>query len=297
MCLDSCCLAQGGSNAEALLSLVQMEGLDLRLIPSPSRQRTCTTIIKTTTVSGHRVTELVEPSSPVDDACVVAISEMVRTLLTSTIVLVIAGSITQGFPVGPGAHGSGCRGTCVSGYAGYGAQRGASRPTSGGQNQPRRIRSDISHRAVKTASIWARWLNRSLLWTSWPPWRQQHSACAGWQVADRPRYSTCSGKRHQSTPSVAETRSCPECWRSFCGQAAFMPERKQRLTRRKAPLTSRRPAPNPMPAPYALAFLKMRWSSTAHTGKAVLSTTRRRTKLECTPVTPWMRVMRLSNNS
>ena len=98
--LDSCCLAQGGSNAGTLLSLAQLEGLNLRLIPSPSRLRTCTTIIETTTVSGRRVTELVEPSSPVDDACVDAMSETVRTLLPLANVLVIAGSMAPGFPLG-----------------------------------------------------------------------------------------------------------------------------------------------------------------------------------------------------
>ena len=98
--VDACCLAQGGDNAEELLTLARQEGLALRLIPSSGRLRTCTTIIEAPDASGRRVTELVEPNSPVDAACVAAMSAAVRQMLPAASALVIAGSMAPGFPPG-----------------------------------------------------------------------------------------------------------------------------------------------------------------------------------------------------
>lgn len=98
--VDAFCLAQGGSNAGELMALAGQEGLDLRLIASAGALRTCTSIIETSMVSGRRVTELVEPSAPVDAACVAAISETVEAMLPSASALVIAGSMAPGFPPG-----------------------------------------------------------------------------------------------------------------------------------------------------------------------------------------------------
>jgi len=94
------CLAQGGSNADELSALARREGLDLRFIPSSGRLRTCTSIVETSGAHGNRVTELVEPSSPVDESCVVALSKTVDDLLPSAIALVIAGSMAPGYPAG-----------------------------------------------------------------------------------------------------------------------------------------------------------------------------------------------------
>lgn len=92
------CLAQGGSNADELASLARLEGLDLRLIPSSGRLRTCTSIVEATDASGHRVTELVEPSSTVDESCVIAMTKTVEDLLSSAHALVMAGSRAPGYP-------------------------------------------------------------------------------------------------------------------------------------------------------------------------------------------------------
>lgn len=94
----ACCLAQGGDNADELMALARHEGLDLRLIPSSGRLRSCTTIIEACAASGRRVTELVEPNSPVDAACVGLMREAVRQMLPSASALVIAGSLAPGFP-------------------------------------------------------------------------------------------------------------------------------------------------------------------------------------------------------
>ena len=98
--VEAFCLAQGGSNADELMSLAKQEGLDLRLIPSSGRLRTCTSIVETSITTGRRVTELVEPASPVDESCVVAMSETVAAMLASASALVIAGSMAPGYPAG-----------------------------------------------------------------------------------------------------------------------------------------------------------------------------------------------------
>ena len=95
----SCCLSQGGSNADELASLAHLEGLDLRLIPSSGRVRTCTSIIEISLTTGRRVTELVEPTPAVDASCIQAMSETVRAMLSSATALVIAGSMAPGFPM------------------------------------------------------------------------------------------------------------------------------------------------------------------------------------------------------
>ncbi len=96
----TCCVAQGGDNAAELMALASQEGLALRLIPASGRLRTCTTIIEAPTAAGRRVTELVEPASPVGAACVAALSTAVRELLPKARALVIAGSMAPGFPPG-----------------------------------------------------------------------------------------------------------------------------------------------------------------------------------------------------
>ena len=98
--VDALCLAQGGSNSAELAALANAEGLDLRLIRSTGTLRTCTSIIETSVASGRRVTELVEPSSAVDETCIATMSETVRALLPTASALVIAGSQAPGFPTG-----------------------------------------------------------------------------------------------------------------------------------------------------------------------------------------------------
>ena len=98
--VDALCLAQGGSNAHDLMSLVRLEGLDLRLIPSSGPLRTCTSIVETSMVTGRRVTELVEPSSPVDESCVDTMTQTVQAMLPSATALVLAGSMAPGYPAG-----------------------------------------------------------------------------------------------------------------------------------------------------------------------------------------------------
>ena len=96
--VDAICLAQGGSNTGEIMALADAEGLNLRLIASSGTLRTCTSIIETSLVSGRRVTELVEPSSAVDQACVAQMDQVLASLLPSANALVIAGSQAPGYP-------------------------------------------------------------------------------------------------------------------------------------------------------------------------------------------------------
>lgn len=98
--IEALCLAQGGSNADELMSLARREGLGLRLMPSSGRLRTCTSIVETSMTTGRRVTELVEPSSPIDESCVDALSKTLAAMLPSASALVIAGSMAPGYPAG-----------------------------------------------------------------------------------------------------------------------------------------------------------------------------------------------------
>lgn len=98
--VDALCLAQSGSNAEEVMALAGAEGLNLRLIASTGTLRTCTSIIETSSVTGRRVTELVEPSSAVDESCAATMSETLRALLPTASALVIAGSQAPGFSTG-----------------------------------------------------------------------------------------------------------------------------------------------------------------------------------------------------
>ncbi len=96
---DCLCVGQGGDNAPELLALASMESLDLRLVQSSGRLRTCTSIIETSLETGHTVTELVEPSPPVEPACIVALTELITQNLSEASCLVIAGSMAPGFPL------------------------------------------------------------------------------------------------------------------------------------------------------------------------------------------------------
>ena len=96
--VDALCLAQGGSNSDEVLALAAAEGLNLRLIASAGTLRTCTSIIETSLVSGRRVTELVEPSSAVDETCVALMDQALASLLPTASALVIAGSQAPGYP-------------------------------------------------------------------------------------------------------------------------------------------------------------------------------------------------------
>ena len=98
--VEAFCLAQGGSNADELMTLAGLEGLDLRLMRSSGRLRTCTSIVETSMTTGRRVTELVEPSAQVDESCVIAMSETIAAMLPSATALVIAGSMAPGYPGG-----------------------------------------------------------------------------------------------------------------------------------------------------------------------------------------------------
>ena len=98
--VEAFCLAQGGSNADEVMALAGREGLNLRLIPSIGRLRTCTSIIEAPVASRRRVTELVEPSSPVDEACVRLMTQTLQQQLPSATACVIAGSMAPGFPAG-----------------------------------------------------------------------------------------------------------------------------------------------------------------------------------------------------
>lgn len=97
--VEAVCLAQGGSNAAELVALAHRENLDLRLIASSGRLRTCTSIIETGLADGCRVTELVEPAPHVDASCVSAMSTTLQAILPAATALVIAGSMAPGFPV------------------------------------------------------------------------------------------------------------------------------------------------------------------------------------------------------
>ncbi len=97
--IEAVCLAQGGSNAAELVALAHRETLDLRLIASSGRLRTCTSIIETGLADGCRVTELVEPAPHVDASCVSAMTKTLQAMLPSATALVIAGSMAPGFPV------------------------------------------------------------------------------------------------------------------------------------------------------------------------------------------------------
>ena len=96
--IDALCLAQGGSNSAEVLALADAEGLKLRLIASGGTLRTCTSVIETSSLTGRRVTELVEPSSAVDESCAATMSETVRALLPTASALIIAGSQAPGYP-------------------------------------------------------------------------------------------------------------------------------------------------------------------------------------------------------
>lgn len=98
--IEAFCLAQGGGNADELMSLARREGLDLRLIPSSGQLRTCTSIVETSRVTGRRVTELVEPSSPVDESCAYTMTQTVQAMMPSATALVLAGSMAPGYPAG-----------------------------------------------------------------------------------------------------------------------------------------------------------------------------------------------------
>ena len=96
--VEAICLAQSGSNAEEVMALAGAEGLNLRLIASSGTLRTCTSIIETSSVTGSRVTELVEPSSAVDETCAATMSKTLQALLPTASALVIAGSMAPGYP-------------------------------------------------------------------------------------------------------------------------------------------------------------------------------------------------------
>ena len=98
--VEAFCLAQGGSNADEIMALAGQEGLDLRLIPATGRLRTCTSIIEMRHVDSRRVTEFVEPTSPVDDACVNLMTQTLQQQLPAATACVIAGSMAPGFPSG-----------------------------------------------------------------------------------------------------------------------------------------------------------------------------------------------------
>lgn len=96
--VEARCFAQGGDNAEELSALAAAEGLNLHLVASSGRLRTCTSIVELALADGRRVTELVEPTAPVSEACVAAMSEAIRSALPGASALVIAGSMAPGFP-------------------------------------------------------------------------------------------------------------------------------------------------------------------------------------------------------
>lgn len=97
---NAVCLGQGGDNGEEILALAGKEGLNLRLVPASGMLRTCTSVIEMNTNGGRRVTELVEPTAPVDEASVRAMDAAFAELLPDTGALIIAGSMAPGFPAG-----------------------------------------------------------------------------------------------------------------------------------------------------------------------------------------------------
>ena len=102
--VDSLCLAQGGDNLDELAALARDEGIRLRFIAAKGRLRTCTSIVELPAGGTGRVTELVEPASAVDEACVEALTRELRAVLPSASALVIAGSMAPGFPADYQAH-------------------------------------------------------------------------------------------------------------------------------------------------------------------------------------------------
>jgi len=101
---DAVCLGQGGDNSEEILALAGKEGLNLRLAPAPGMLRTCISVIEMNTNGGRRVTELVEPTAPIDASSVVAMDAAFAELLPDTEALIIAGSMAPGFPTGYQTH-------------------------------------------------------------------------------------------------------------------------------------------------------------------------------------------------
>ncbi len=102
--LDAVCLGQGGDNGEEIFALARKEELNLRLVTAPGMLRTCTSIIEMSVDGGRRVTELVEPTAPVDAACVAAMDTAFAELLPNTDALIIAGSMAPGFPASYQTH-------------------------------------------------------------------------------------------------------------------------------------------------------------------------------------------------
>lgn len=98
--LDAACLGQGGDNGTEVLALAAKEGLNLHLIPARGLLRTCTSIIEMDVAGGRRVTELVEPTAPVDAACVAAMDTAFSEMLARAGAVIIAGSMAPGFPAG-----------------------------------------------------------------------------------------------------------------------------------------------------------------------------------------------------
>lgn len=96
--VDALCLAQGGDNVAELAELARAEGLALRFIAARGRLRTCTSIVEKPAQGAGQVTELVEPTAPVDAGCVAALRGAVAELLPAAPALVIAGSMAPGFP-------------------------------------------------------------------------------------------------------------------------------------------------------------------------------------------------------
>jgi fructose-1-phosphate kinase PfkB-like protein len=97
--IGAVCVGQGGDNAAELSAMAMAEGFRLHLTGGTGRLRTCTSIIETAP-GGRRVTELVEPSPPVDDAGVAAVRAAVAEGLGKASVLVVSGSMAPGFPAG-----------------------------------------------------------------------------------------------------------------------------------------------------------------------------------------------------
>lgn len=84
----------GGESGELFAALCRKDHLALTLVPG-SGVRTCTTCIDG---GDGTVTELIEPSDPVDDATVNGVEEAFRTLLPDSSVLVLSGSVAPGYP-------------------------------------------------------------------------------------------------------------------------------------------------------------------------------------------------------
>lgn len=107
-------LGQGGSNQASLLELAAGEGLRLELVPSSKPLRLCTTVVEleleTDDSVRHRaeglpdrsrvlrVTELVEPSSPVDPGVPLSLEASFAKAIERARMLVVSGSMAPGFP-------------------------------------------------------------------------------------------------------------------------------------------------------------------------------------------------------